>query len=200
VPLVRAAAAAAPDVRVDAHVMVEEPRRFLSDLVDAGAGAVTVHAESTRHPHRTLLELSQLAAGRDLVRGVGINPGTPVTVLEPLLELVDYVLILSVNPGWSGESPAQNTARRVTAVRRMVAEAGLEVMVGVDGGVTFDNAGQIAGWGPDVVVSGRSIFNGPQARENLLRMQGLLTGSGAPDSGSPHHEALSATEAEGEQR
>jgi ribulose-phosphate 3-epimerase len=200
VPLVRAAAAAAPDIRIDAHVMVEEPRRIVPELVEVGAGAVTVHVESSRHPHRTFLELSQARGDRDVIRGVALNPGTPVTVLEPLLELVDYVLVLAVNPGWSGESPAQNTARRLSAIRRMVAEAGLDVLIGVDGGVNFDNAGEIAGWGPDVVVSGRSIFNGPQARQNLRRMQELLTGSRASDSGSPHHDEMPDTAAKGEER
>jgi ribulose-phosphate 3-epimerase len=199
VPVVRAAAAAAHGTRIDAHVMVEEPRRLVPELVEAGAGAITLHVEASRHPHRTFLELSQARGERDLIRGAALNPGTPVSVLEPLLELVDYVLVLAVNPGWS-ESPAQNTARRVAAIRHMAAEAGLDVLVGVDGGVNFDNAGQIAGWGPDVVVSGRSIFNGPQAPQNLRRMQELLAGASASASDAAHHDQSPDTAAKGEER
>jgi ribulose-phosphate 3-epimerase len=174
-PIVRAAAAAA--LRIDAHVMVEEPRRFLPDLVEAGAGVVTVHAESTRHLHRTFLEMTELASGRDLVRGIGLNPGTPVAAIEPVLELVDLVLILAVNPGFSGESPAANTARRVHQVRRMADEAGIDVLIGVDGGVTFENAREMASWNLDVIVSGKTIFDGSHAPTNLARMQQVLAGA-----------------------
>ncbi|MGH3302894.1 MAG: ribulose-phosphate 3-epimerase [Streptosporangiaceae bacterium] len=163
------AAAAATGVAVDAHLMVSEPGRLLPDVVSAGAAVVTLHAESTRHPHRALQELTQLSAERSepVLRGVAINPGTPVRAVDPLLELVDLVLVLAVNPGWPGQRPAANTRRRVAAVRAMIAEAGADVMVGVDGGVTLANAAEIASWGPDVVVSGSAIFDGGDAAANL---------------------------------
>jgi ribulose-phosphate 3-epimerase len=170
--------------------MVEEPRRLLADLVDAGAGVITIHAESTRHLHRTLLEMTALGSGRGLVRGIGISPGTPVSAIEPVLELVDLVLVLAVNPGFSGESPAANTARRVAQVRQLADDAGLDLQVGVDGGVTFENAREMAGWGPDVIVSGRSIFDGSHASANLARMQQVLAGTAATEPAmsekSPH--------------
>ena len=106
-------------VPVDAHLLVDEPRRLLPDVVAAGAIVVTVHAEATRHPHRTLQELTALSAAqpRPVIRGYAINPGTPVQAIEPVLDLVDLVLVLAVNPGWPGQAPAANTARRVAAVR-----------------------------------------------------------------------------------
>ena len=166
------AAAAATGVAVDAHLMVTEPGRLLPEVVGAGAALVTVHAESTRHPHRALQELTQLSAERPepLLRGVAINPGTAVQAVEPLLELVDLILVLAVNPGWPGQSPAANTRRRIAAVRAMIAEAGADIMVGVDGGVSLANAAEVASWGSDVVVSGSAVFNGGDASANLDRL------------------------------
>ena len=98
-------AVASTGVPVDAHLLVAEPLRFLAPVVDAGAEIVTVHAESGRHPHRALQELTQLSAGvRPVIRGYAINPGTPVQAIEPVLDLIDLVLVLAVNPGWSGQA------------------------------------------------------------------------------------------------
>jgi ribulose-phosphate 3-epimerase len=128
-----------------------EPRRMLPDIVSAGASVVTVHAESTRHLHRTLQELTGLAAAGPgaVLRGVAINPGTPVQAVEPVLELVDLVPVLAVNPGWPGQQPAANTQRRVRAVRELAASAG---------------------WGADVIVSGSAIYDGTDPAGNLSRM------------------------------
>ena len=171
------AAVAAAGVPVDAHLLVDEPRRLLPDIVAAGPAVVTVHAEATRHPHRTLQELTALAAARPapVLRGVAISPGTPVTAVEPLLELTDLVLVLAVDAGWPGQPPAANTRRRVAAVRHLAAEAGRPVMVGVDGGVTMANAAEIAGWGADVVVSGSAIYDGRDPAGNLDRMLARLS-------------------------
>jgi ribulose-phosphate 3-epimerase len=171
------AAVAAAGIPVDAHLLVDEPRRLLPDIVAAGPAVVTVHAEATRHPHRTLQELTALAAARPapVLRGVAISPGTPVTAVEPLLELTDLVLVLAVDPGWPGQPPAANTRRRVAAVRNLAAEAGRPVMVGVDGGVTMANAAEIAGWGADVVVSGSAIYDGRDPAGNLDRMLARLS-------------------------
>jgi ribulose-phosphate 3-epimerase len=162
-PLVKAAIACG--AKVDAHLMVEEPRRFLADF--AGAEVITVHAESTRHLHRTLRELSELAPP---VRGIALNPATPLNVLEPVLDLVDLVLLLAVNPGWRGERPAAGTARRIKTVRDLAPH----VTVGVDGGVTLANAAEIASWGPDVVVSGSAVYDGIDPAGNLAKLQAQL--------------------------
>lgn len=164
------AAVASTGMDVDAHLIVDEPRRLVPDVVAAGASVVTVHAEATRHLHRTLQELTQLVAGRpaSVLRGVAINPGTPVQAVEPVLELVDLVLVLAVDPGWPGQVPAANTYRRVRAVRDLIATACLPVHVGVDGGVSIANAAEIASWGIDILVSGSAIFNAGDAQANLL--------------------------------
>jgi ribulose-phosphate 3-epimerase len=178
-------AVAAAGVPVDAHLLVDEPLRFLPDVVSAGAAVVTVHAESTRHPHRALQELTALAAaaGRPVTRGIAINPGTPVQAVEPLLELADLVLLLAVNPGWPGQAPAASTARRVAAARELARTADHPVLVGVDGGLTRANAAQMAGWGADLLVSGSAIFDGQDASANLAA---ILTAVGAPPlAGTP---------------
>jgi ribulose-phosphate 3-epimerase len=162
------AAVASTGIGVDAHLMVEEPRRLLPDIAAAGAAVITVHAEATRHLHRTMTEMTALAGPeRGFLRGVAINPGTPVQAVEPVLGLADLVLVLAVSPGWSGQSPAANTRERVRAVRELARQAGAGVLVGVDGGVTIANAAEIASWGIDIIVSGSAIFDRVDPARNL---------------------------------
>lgn len=160
-------AVASTGIPVDAHLMVEEPRRMLSEMASAGASVITVHTESTRHLHRTLQEMTALASTHHFLRGVAINPGTPVQAVEPVLELADLILVLAVNPGWSGQAPATNTRRRVEAVRAMADSHSASVLVGVDGGVTVANAAEITSWGVDVIVSGSAIFDRADPARNL---------------------------------
>jgi ribulose-phosphate 3-epimerase len=168
------AAVAATGIPVDAHLLVEEPRRLLPDIASAGAAVITVHAEATRHLHRTFQEMTSLASERSFLRGVAINPGTPVQAVEPVLELADLILVLAVNPGWSGQAPAANTRRRVQAVRELAAGLGADVLVGVDGGITLGNAAEVAGWGIDVIVSGSAIFDRRNPAHNLELMTKTL--------------------------
>ena len=169
------AAVASTGIPVDVHLMVEEPRRMLPDFAAAGVSVMTVHAEATRHLHRTMQEMTELAAGpRPFLRGVAINPGTPVHAVEPVLGLADLVLVLAVNPGWPGQPPAPGTRRRLDAVRELAASCGTDVLVGVDGGVTVANAAEIAGWGPDVIVSGSAIFDRRSPARNLEEMTQAL--------------------------
>jgi ribulose-phosphate 3-epimerase len=178
-------AVASTGVLVDAHLMIEDPQRMLPEVVAAGAGIVTVHAESGRHPHRALQELTRLSAEmQPVIRGYAINPGTPVQAIEPVLDLIDLVLVLAVNPGWSGQAPAANTARRLAAVREISRGAGHPVLVGVDGGVTLANAAEVAGWGADLVVSGSAIFDGKDAPGNLAAILAALGTSRATQTNS----------------
>jgi ribulose-phosphate 3-epimerase len=173
------AAIASTGIPVDAHLMVTEPRRLLPEVAAAGAAVITVHAESTLHLHRTLQEMTALAGEpASFIRGVAINPGTPVQAVEPVLDLADLILVLAVNPGWPGQPPAASTRRRVSEVRELARRNGADVLVGVDGGVTIANAAEVAGWGADVVVSGSAIFNGADPAQNLdLLTRELLAGA-----------------------
>jgi ribulose-phosphate 3-epimerase len=162
------AAVASTGIPVDAHLMIEEPRRLLPEIAAAGAAVITVHAEATRHLHRTMAEMTALAGDeRSFIRGVAINPGTPVQAVEPVLGLADLVLVLAVSPGWSGQAPAASTRQRVQDVRELATRAGADVLVGVDGGVTIGNAAEIASWGIDVIVSGSAIFGRVDPAGNL---------------------------------
>jgi ribulose-phosphate 3-epimerase len=171
------AAVASTGIPVDAHLMVEEPRRLLPEVAATGPAVITVHAEATRHLHRTMQEMTALSGeDKKFLRGVAINPGTPVQAIEPVLELTDLVLVLAVNPGWSGQQPAASTQRRLNAVRDLAKAHGADVLVGVDGGVTIGNAAQVAGWGPDVIVSGSAIFDRADPAANLDRLLDQLNG------------------------
>jgi ribulose-phosphate 3-epimerase len=180
-------AAARAGIPVDAHLMVEEPRRFLPEVIAAGARQVTVHAESTKHLHRTLQELTELSGpDRRVLRGLALNPATPIDTVEPVLDMVDLVLVLAVNPGWSGQAPAQNTARRVEALRSLAARSGRDgLLVGVDGGVTRSNLAEVVSWQPDLIVSGSAIFDGANAATNLTETLNTLAGTAAPTRSTP---------------
>jgi ribulose-phosphate 3-epimerase len=176
------AAVASTGIGVDAHLIIEEPRRLLPEVAAAGAAVITVHAEATRHLHRTMAEMTALAQERPFLRGVAINPGTPVQAIEPVLWLADLVLVLAVSPGWPGQAPVPGTRQRVLAVRDLARRSGAEVLVGVDGGVTIGNAAEVAGWGADVIVSGSAIFDRTDPAGNLeLMIRQLSHHEEAPD-------------------
>jgi ribulose-phosphate 3-epimerase len=178
-------AVASTGVPVDAHLMVTDPLRFLPEVVSAGAGIVTVHAESGRHPHRALQELTCLSSEiRPVIRGYAINPATPVQAIEPLLNLIDLVLVPAVDPGWSGQAPASNTARRIAAAPEITRAADHPILIGMDGGVSLANARDVAAWGADLVVSGSAIFDGKDAPGNLAAMLSALGTAPSADSQS----------------
>jgi ribulose-phosphate 3-epimerase len=149
-------------LKKDVHLMIEDPLEKVGAYVDAGAAVLTFHVEATRHPHRLLQML-----GTRVTRGIALNPGTPVNAVEPLLGNVELVLILAVDPGWSGQRFAPNTQRRLAAAKDLIDRSGRKVMLGVDGGVTRDNVGSIAAMGVDVIVAGSAVFDGGDAAANL---------------------------------
>jgi len=153
-------------LRKDVHLMIEDPLDKVGAYVDAGADMLTFHVEATRHPHRVLQAL-----GSSVTRGIALNPGTPVEVLEPLLDDVELVLVLAVNPGWGGQRFAPNTRRRLAAVREMIDRSGRDVMLGVDGGVSRENANSIAAMGVDLIVAGSAVFDGGDAVANLRQLR-----------------------------
>jgi ribulose-phosphate 3-epimerase len=172
-PIVRAI----PDRFVkDVHLMVVDPLDKAQAYVDAGAGIVTFHVESTRHPHRVLQSL----AGTGVVRGVALNPGTPVTQIEPLLDELELVLVLAVNPGWGGQAFISSTERRIAQVRSLV--EGREIVVAVDGGITKANVEAVAALGVDLIVTGSAVYDGLAPVENARAM---LESVGRARLGSP---------------
>jgi ribulose-phosphate 3-epimerase len=153
-------------LRKDVHLMIEDPLEKVRAYVEAGASVLTFHVEATRHPHRVLQAL-----GPGVTRGIAINPGTPVTAVEPLLGDAELVLVLAVNPGWGGQRFAPGTEHRLAAVRELIDRSGRAVKLGVDGGVTRENIGSIAAMGVDVIVAGSAVFDGGDAAANLRQLR-----------------------------
>jgi len=175
-------AALATRFAVDAHLMIDEPLEKVDAYVEAGAHIVTFHVEATRHPHRVLQRL----AGRGVTRGIALNPGTPIGAVEPLLDELELVLLLAVNPGWPGQTFIPATAARLAAVRELIADR--ELLVGVDGGVTRENARAVASMGADVVVAGSALFAGGDLTANarlLLTATGDARNIVSPDLDGP---------------
>jgi ribulose-phosphate 3-epimerase len=148
----------------DVHLMIDEPLSKVRAYVDAGADILTFHVESTRHPHRVLQSL--LGAG--VVRGVAINPGTPVVALQPLLDELELVLILGVNPGWGGQSFIPSSEARIAEARALVDRR--TVVIAVDGGITKANVEQIASLGADLIVTGSAVYDGKAPAQNARAM------------------------------
>ena len=163
----------------DVHLMIEDPLATVGEYVAAGADVVTIHAESTRHPHRVLQALGAMKNANDpsrgLVRGVGLNPGTPLEALDPLLGDCELVLLLAINPGWGGQGFIANTAARAAQVRAKIAASGRDVLLCIDGGVKRDNIGAIAALGADVIVTGSAVFDGKDALGNARALQAAVT-------------------------
>lgn len=158
---------------VDVHLMVDEPLDKVAAYVDAGAGIVTFQLEATRHPHRVLQSL----AGSDVVRGVALCPGTPLLAVEPLLDELELLLVLAVNPGFGGQSLVPTTARRLAEARELIGDR--EVVLAVDGGITQQNVGEVAGFGPDLIVTGSAVFDGVAPAENARAMLAAVRGEHA---------------------
>ena len=140
----------------DVHLMVAPVDPWLEAYREAGADILSVHPESGAHVHRTLGAIRQLGAKAGLV----LNPGTPLAALEPLVELVDLVLIMSVNPGFGGQAFIDSALRKIEGARRLLDQAGVKAHVQVDGGVTADNARACVNAGADALVAGTAAFKG----------------------------------------
>ncbi len=167
----------------DVHLMIDDPLEKVGAFVAAGADMITFHVESAGQPHRVLQVLRDATnvndPARGIIRGIGINPSTPVEALEPLLDEVDYVLVLAINPGWGGQGFLASTEHRLARFREMIAASGRPILLGVDGGVTKVNIERVAAMGADVIVTGSAVFDGKAAPENLRFMCDAVAGRGA---------------------
>jgi ribulose-phosphate 3-epimerase len=144
----------------DVHLMIEPVDPYIPDFAAAGADIITVHAEAGRHPHRTL----QLIHSLGKKAGLALNPGTPLGVVDAVLDLVDLVLIMSVNPGFGGQSFIASQLDKIAALREKIDASGRQIDLQVDGGVNAETAAQVIAAGADVLVAGTATFTGgPQA-------------------------------------
>ena len=136
-PLIVEAAKRATELPLDVHLMIDAPDKFISDFAKAGSDIITIHAETCRHLHRAIQQIKE--AGK--MAGVSLNPTTPVLALEHIIEDVDIILIMTVNPGFSGQGFIRSTLSKIKKVRRMIDERGLKIELEVDGGIKVENIG-----------------------------------------------------------
>jgi ribulose-phosphate 3-epimerase len=158
----------------DVHLMIEDPIDKIDAYVAAGADIITVHVESTPHIHRALQAMGGMTNANDpargLVRGAALNPGTPACALEPLLDELEMVLLLAVNPGWGGQKFIESTRRKLDRVMDMIRRSGREILTCIDGGVKRENIEDVARMGADIVVTGSAVFDGKAPAENARFM------------------------------
>lgn len=143
------------ELPLDVHLMIEEPDRLIPDFAKAGANIMTVHPEACRHLHRVIYQIKDLGARA----GISLNPGTPASVLEPVIGDVDLVLVMTVNPGFGGQKYIHSVTSKIAKVRRMLDEAGSGAELEVDGGINAETASKAVEAGARVLVAGSAVFN-----------------------------------------
>ncbi len=151
----------------DVHLMIEEPERYAEAFKNAGADILSVHIEACRHLHRNIQQIRSLG----MKAGVAINPHTPISFLTDVLQDIDLVCMMSVNPGFGGQQFIPNTIPRIRELRKLINDAKLQVQIEIDGGVTLENAKDIIAAGADVLVAGSTVFgsNDPKATIDKLK-------------------------------
>jgi len=176
-PLIAAAARRSTTLPIDVHLMIEKPERYLAAFAEAGADYLTVHVETSPHLHRTVQQIRELG----VKPGVTLNPATPVESLEEILPYVDLVLVMSVNPGFGGQSYIPGSTAKIARIRRMLDERGLaHVELQVDGGVAPDTAPEVAHAGASCVVAGSAVYNArAPVADNLRRLRQALDAGSA---------------------
>jgi ribulose-phosphate 3-epimerase len=152
---------------IDAHLMIVEPGRYAEQFVKAGAQMVSIHIEADPHAHRTLSGIRQAGA----LAGLAINPATSLSALDEAIRFADYVLIMSVNPGFGGQEFIPESLEKVRRLRKMIEERGLKTRIEIDGGITAENIADVTGAGAEIIVSGSSIFGAKDPAVALRAMR-----------------------------
>ena len=159
---------------IDVHLMVSPVDRLIGDFADAGATYITFHPEASGHVDRSL----QLIREAGCKSGLVFNPATPLSWLDHVLDKVDMILIMSVNPGFGGQSFISSALAKLSAVRRLIDDSGLEIRLEVDGGVKVDNIAEIARAGADTFVAGSAIFGSSDYADTIRRMRAAIAAAG----------------------
>ena len=152
---------------LDVHLMIENPDQYIEDFAKAGADYITVHVEACRHLHRTI----QLIKSLGVKAGVVLNPATPVQLIEPIIEDIDMVLLMSVNPGFGGQKFISSVLPKIKQVKEMAEQKGLNLEIEVDGGVNEETALLCVEAGATVLVAGSAVFNQSDRRDAISRLK-----------------------------
>jgi ribulose-phosphate 3-epimerase len=150
----------------DVHLMIVEPEKYIADFHKAGADVISVHIETCPHLHRNIEQIKSLG----IKAGVAVNPHTPVSFLQDILQYVDVVNLMSVNPGFGGQKFIPYTLEKIKELRRMIDEKGYNILIEIDGGVTVENAGEILRAGADVLVAGNTVFGSADPKETIRKL------------------------------
>ena len=148
---------------LDVHLMIIDPDRYISTFAKLGSYILTVHYEACTHLHRTL----QAIKAEGMKAGVALNPHTPVALLEDIIKDVDVLLLMSVNPGFGGQSFIENTYKKVSQAKELITKTGSKAMIEVDGGVNTTNTHKLVAAGADVLVAGSFVFNAPDPKKTI---------------------------------
>ena len=154
---------------LDVHLMIANPDQYILEFKKVGADILTVHYEACTHLHRTV----QLIKESGMKAGVAINPHTPVSLLEDIIEDLDLVLIMSVNPGYGGQKFIKNTISKVLQVKKMILEKNSKTLIEVDGGVNLETAVELLNAGTDVLVAGSFVFNSENPKETISKLKDI---------------------------
>jgi ribulose-phosphate 3-epimerase len=154
---------------LDVHLMIEKPERYIADFKNAGADCLSVHWEACTHLHRTIHQIKDL----DMLAGVAINPHTPVAFLEDIIKDVDFVVVMSVNPGFGGQRFIANSFKRVKELVTLIEKHNAEALIEIDGGVDLDNAQLLIDAGVDILVAGNTVFGSENPMETIAELRRL---------------------------
>ncbi|MDH5477996.1 MAG: ribulose-phosphate 3-epimerase [Nitrospinota bacterium] len=167
-PLVVEAIRPVTKLTIDTHLMIEKPELYIAEFANAGADLITVHVEACPHLHRTIAQIRELGKKA----GVSLNPATPIEAVEPILPDVDLVLIMSVNPGFGGQSFIQSSLARARKLKKMIDAAGLDVDIQMDGGIKPSNAAEVRASGVNVLVAGSAVFKSDDKEAAISAIRG----------------------------
>lgn len=156
---------------LDVHLMITQPERYLADFKNAGADCLSVHWEASIHLHRTIHAIKDL----DMLAGVALNPHTPISSLQDIIQELDFVLIMSVNPGFGGQEFIKRSYARITELKEMIEKYNSNALIEVDGGVNKDNAAELVEAGADILVAGNAIFRFSNPIETISELRNCLS-------------------------
>lgn len=152
---------------LDVHLMIVEPDKYLAAFADAGAHIISVHIEACTHLHRTIQNMRQLG----ILAGVAINPHTPVSQLSEVIQMIDVVCVMSVNPGFGGQRFIRNTYSKIEELKNLIIRKNASTKIEIDGGVDLENAAGLIRCGADVLVAGNTVFNAPDPMEAIRTLK-----------------------------